>query len=288
MTVTLRALGLTALVASRAVALDVTTCGQRVPPETAAVLQTDLSCSGPGTCDDAPGTACSVDGDCPSGLCDLGAVILGRNASLSLNGHTITSTGARVGVSVPPRSCPASGICIPTSGRVAVQGPGTISGGTVGISSFSRRTTVSDVQLHDIGDSSSGAGIAVVGDLVATGVGVTRVHIGVQAKSVRATDLGVSSSGIGILTHGAVRGVRLTITDNGPATIQAGVLDGAGIFAERCRLTDSVATGNFDGSVPADLLTKRRPLLVNTTCDHSAVVPVSGPPTATWGVCADD
>lgn len=64
--------------------------------------------------------------------------------------------------------------------------------------------------------------------------------------------------------------------------------DGAGIFADRCRLTDSTVTGNFDGSAPVDLLTKRRPLLVTTTCDRSAVVPVSGPPTASWGVCTND
>jgi hypothetical protein len=279
--------GFLAFSVTNVLALDVTTCGQHVPDGAMAVLQTDLTC-GAGTCEVDSSISCQVDGDCPAGACAPGAVVLGRNASLSLNGHSISSSGNGTGIYCPPRPCPdPNHSCVPeVPGTVTISGPGTISGGAYGIFCRSRRTVVSNVQVENIDFFGAGDGI-VVPVLIATNVSVTGSDRGVLASSVRATNLTASSNRHAGISADAVRGSQVFVENNGPGDSRLSFP--AGIFATRCRLLDSVVTGNFAGARPIDLLTFRRPVLVRTTCDSSVVPDPTGKPTAaSWGVCTND
>src|SRR5262249_38139622 len=91
--------------------LDLTTCGQIVPPGEVAILQADLS------------------------GCEVGVALQDR-AQLEMAGHAIVS--GNLGVRCTERRC-------------TVHGPGDISGGNVGIWGFypSVRIDVSDLQIHD-------------------------------------------------------------------------------------------------------------------------------------------
>src|SRR5512139_2845126 len=112
--------------ASAAQALDITQCGQRVPDGGSAVLQTDLTCPPAGFCQlntGGPiGTApCVSELDCPSPSemhCRHFAILLGRHATLALNGHTIAGTHPAVGVN-PGVFCDGDGA---SSNRCAVSG----------------------------------------------------------------------------------------------------------------------------------------------------------------------
>jgi hypothetical protein len=77
-----------------------------------------------------------------------------------------------------------------------------------------------------------------------------------------------------------LRSVRVTRLDDRDNAI-------IGVTATRVRLVDSVVTGNTFIGDPLDILSRRRPLLVNTSCDASAqwIDDTVGP---TWGVCAGD
>src|ERR1700757_2637894 len=83
---------LLAFLVQRASAADVTTCDQQIPAGTVGTLQSDLDCSGSGSCPNA--APCSTDADCSSGSCaysgDHGLMLADR-ASLQLNGHTLTN-----------------------------------------------------------------------------------------------------------------------------------------------------------------------------------------------------
>src|SRR5262249_50302320 len=60
-----------------------------------------------------------------------------------------------------------------------------------------------------------------------------------------------------------------------------------GIHSRRVELQDSTVTGS-NGSSGPDILSKSRPVLSNTTCDHGARI-IGGEITAEpWGVCAGD
>jgi hypothetical protein len=78
----------------------------------------------------------------------------------------------------------------------------------------------------------------------------------------------------------------LTATGNGDPLPNAGPL-GGGVFGSRVVFLDSSISGNFFRGVPGDVVTGRRPRLVNPTCG-SGVQLTSDLTLDTWGVCSDD
>ena len=96
--------GFLLVMSADAIAFDITGCQQRVPPRTAAVLQTDLTC---------------LDAEF--------AVLLGNGARLNLNGHVLTGP-----FSATPSGDRGPGVLCPDGG-CAVQGPGEINSFSFGI-----------------------------------------------------------------------------------------------------------------------------------------------------------
>ena len=80
---------------------------------------------------------------------------------------------------------------------------------------------------------------------------------------------------------GKVNITGLTATGNGFAD-QA---YGAGVFAGPIRLVNPNVTGNLYEGEPIDIVTGRRPRLINTTCGRSLDL-LAEP--QSWGVCAGD
>ena len=106
---------------------------------------------------------------------------------------------------------------------------------------------------------------------------MTAQHDCILGNRLRGSDVTVSGCETGITLSGTARVTRLDARDN--VTV--------GIPAKSVRLGDSVVTGNTFLGAPLDMLTRRRPLLVNTTrgVREQLLRDVVG---ATWGVCASD
>lgn len=264
------------LLASVAHALDVTSCGQTVPSFDTGILQTDLVCPNPNTGDD-----CLAATGAPAGV-DLQA-----NATLQLNGHTITGGCFGVRALLATSKRPAS-----------IQGPGLITGSFFGIF-FIGRLTISDVTLD-----ANGAGVVSPGSstnhsrLIATNVvannsvgpfegsglsayridatSVTtngNVSAGISVESrLRATNVQSNNNGHGVFGLNKIRIDGLTATNN--------VYNG--VFCRKLRLLNATVTGSQSG---VDLNTRSRPSLTNVTCDHSSFWSSTPIP---WGVCAGD
>ena len=255
-------LGFFLLLPAIAAATDVTTCGQEVAPGDIGVLVADLDCS----------AATDV----------LAAVLIRDRATLELNGHTVTAPAG------------ADGVVTDQSHHGAIKGPGTIRGGLTNVMSGYGTLSLSDVTLEG---ASEGAVQSQPGSLVVTNVSVTSLGFGVSARKIvashltvatvqhdcilgnilRGSDITVSGCATGVSLSGSARVTRLDARDN--VTV--------GITARAVRLEDSVVTGNRFLGAPLDILTRRRPLLVNTSCDVSKQL-VDGQIGATWGVCASD
>jgi hypothetical protein len=278
---------LLALLSRPAVAVDLTACDQQVPFGAVAVLQTDLDCSGSGTCADA--SPCTVDGDCTIGSCDYeSGIVLGNKATLQMNGHTLTNgavtcTGSCT-VTGPGSLAGGQGLIV--SGDLRASGNLDVHGGIVGILTIGR-ATLSDVTVSGIVNNFA---IEAGKTLRATNVTANGNEIGIvaDAKFVGENITTNDNTRAGILVYGTLRLVGLTATMNGsdPENGRGGVfwVGDRG----RPRLTDSTVTGNFfKGSTPLDLLTTTIPRLIRSTCGHSAQYENlgAGPP---WGVCADD
>ncbi len=277
-----------------AFAVDVTSCGQVVGPREAGVLVADLDCSG-----------------APEGT---SAVILSRNASLDLQGHTLTgatgdnTTGAVLCDFGEP-SCmdtPHGEACRPPMGRCLVTStgaPGEIRGNSVGILS-DRHLTVSNVH---VATSTNGIAFAERGILRARDVSVEGgSSTGIYGGRMLLSNVSVTGTGdFGIFASLApLRGTGITANGNARGGIIAGVIQadgvtandngsgpafglGGGIFAGRIELSNSTVTGNLFGGAAMDLASPTLPAVVNTTCGTSAVFP-SDAPYPSWGVCAND
>ena len=270
------------LFAVRASAVDVATCGQLVPAGQVGVLQADLDCGGDeaaGACLTEAAAACASDPGCTDAAC--GGVLLRDGSTLAMNGHTVAN-----GVVVCPlfhSSC-------------SVVGPGTIVGG-YGLTALGRKLDASgglDVHGGEVGIANY-KGRVILQDATVSGV----ANWGIQAyRGLRATNVTSNNNEIGILVYnGSFTGSGITANDNRGTgvLVAAGRLvltglmatgngrdpeyRGAGVLCEgRTVLVNSVVTGNYaDGTRPLDLLAKRRPVLVDSTCDHSL-----------WGICSQD
>jgi hypothetical protein len=247
-----------------AFATDVTVCGQKIMDGDTGVLQADLDCSA------------------ASGL--LAAVLVGNGTTLSLNGHTIIA------------SPDADGVAGDVARRFAVVGPGAITGGLTGIAGgLKTRVTIRDV---DLSDNQFGIDVSL-GTLDLTNVTVASNRSGVSARTIRAQTLTVTTNGNGdCILGGTIRGTDVTVTGcfTGIGVLRSVRLQGLtatgnltiGVVAARVRLIDSVVTGNIFIGQPLDILSKRRPVLLGTSCGVSRQKLADGSVGATWGVCADD
>ena len=265
------------LLASSAHALDITTCGQTVPSFDVGVLQTDLVCPNPNT-----GEGCLA-----GGMGDPAAVDLQADATLQLNGHTITGGcfGVRAITDSPKR-------------RLTIQGPGHITGAFYGVF-FVGKLTVDDLTLDG-----NGAGIVsadapdvrsrlIVTNVVANGSNGVYDASGIVAYRIDATSVTANgNASAGIFATGRLKASAVTTNDNGNGIYSFGkvVVDGLtatnntsyGVAARRLRLLNATVTGSQSG---IDLWTRSRPSTVNVTCDHSGSQ--TNPPIP-WGVCAGD
>lgn len=264
------------LCAGRALALDITTCGQTVPAGQVGELQNDLLCS----------TATP-------------AVNLESGTALHLNGHTITGG--------------SSGVYGPLEGHFDVRGPGTISDADVaGIavganaSATISALTVQGCYFGIYGDLSLGSRSRVKAvDVIASG----NTYLGIHATKLRLRNVDASGNpGIAGILGTRISGVDVTASDNGtpPATNgsghgvvgsgavrlrnliatgnnQAGVLS----VGRRLVLADATVTGN-NGELGAgvDVQSATLPRLRDVTCGLSDRYGTPG--VQPWGVCAGD
>jgi hypothetical protein len=158
------------------------------------------------------------------------------------------------------------------------------------------------VTATDLTISRMTVGIEAIGNVIATRVSIQTSHAGIWlAKKVVVDDVDVTLPGgdqqvecVGARqSGGSVEGSNLTVTGcrhgvYGTIRVELTGLTVThsyiGVFSgDKLALTDSSVTG----STAYDLYSKKRPVLVNTTCGTSGRV-WNKPGIPTWGVCADD
>jgi hypothetical protein len=252
------------VLATAAMALDVTTPGQTVVDGQVGVLTTDLVCSPPN------------------------AIYLGNAATLALNGHVLD--GCEVF---------ATGFATDAR-RIAVRGPGEIRHGGIRLNRGSLR--VRDVAIHDAPDDGIVGGDGAI--VRATDVTVTdSARNGIWATKVIARSVTVSGSGsagflgYGIVGLGGVDGRDVTVTDNlndgvftaaGKLTLHNAQVTGNGydgVAGFAVKLVGSTVTGNAtDPDADGDVVSQLPPRVKNSTCGTSVDTNTQG----SWGVCAGD
>ena len=171
------AVALVTCLATRALAVDITDCGQRVPPGDTGVLQNDIDC----TTSDA-----------------IAGIFVGDRATLSLNGHTVIG-----------RAYPYMEAVVGDAARkFTVSGPGVISGADVGISGW-KRVAVNDVTL-----TGNTIGIDVpIGHLKLTNVDVNGNATGISGRTIEAEQVTVNmNSGGDCIIGRNFRGTDVTVT----------------------------------------------------------------------------
>lgn len=250
-------------------AIDITTCGQTVPPGTLGVVQTDLVC---------PDT--------------IQTVSLGSGATLDLNGHVLTATGLGNVIDVHSR------------GGHTVRGPGQLVNITISCGvGFDYARSVSIQDLDIVSTSYGGIDCLDQDAYQDNRLRVRNVNIsgsstfGITGQHVRVSDVSISGADLIALWATTLRGKRLSIVGNAAAAIardgyarsvslsESQIEDnGDGIAAVRVLLRDTTVTGN---GVPNgfDISSFRPPRLLGTsTCDSS--LNVYGQ--ASWGICSND
>jgi hypothetical protein len=251
------------VLATRAMAVDVTTPGQTVVDGEVGMLTSDLVCSPPN------------------------AIYLGNAATLALNGHVLDGCEVR-----------ATGFEGDTR-RIAVRGPGEIRHGGVHLDSGSLR--IRDVAIHDAPrDGIRGRDRSTVR---ADNVTVTgSVDNGIWAAKVVARRVTVSGSGTGgplgygIVGDARVDGHDVTVTNNlndgiftfGKLALRDAEVIGNGydgVAGLAVKLIDSTVTGNAtDPDAAGDVVSQLPPRIKNSTCGTSVDSTTQG----SWGVCAGD
>lgn len=251
------ALAALALLASPALAVDITAPGQVVPARRTGVVQTDLVC--------APGEG----------------IALENGATLKLDGHTLDG-------------CSIHGVGGATEKiRIVVRGPGEIHGAGISIAAGTLRVrdvVIQDPPVHGIyGASGVNGGPSKID---ASGVTLT----GSGGTGIEATRVVVKNVTIdGFTDHGAigwakVDGNGLTVSGSGEGVFSAENVhlrhsqvtgcSGFGVIANlSIKLAASTVTGNG-----TDLASQIRPKLARSTCGTSLDLQSSAP----WGVCAND
>jgi hypothetical protein len=253
-----------------AATMDVTSCPASVPAGVTGVVQADLDCTG------ATGT---------------GYITLARSAVLDVNGHTLTFNPGDPALSLV--------LCDSNCG---VRGPGTLTASSLGWASI-WVGGAGLVRIQDLTIEGMGNGIVDIdGRVIVTNTSISALQWGIAGAKKAALDgvtVAVTSPGgycigataerrsvvvgqnvtltscvDGIWASGKVRLTGLTATNN----------SGIGVYsAKRLVLKSSTVTG----SGVVDLLSGRRPVLLDTTCGTSRM-DTYDPVPPTWGVCADD
>ncbi len=282
------------MIGSAARAVDITECGQLVPPGETGVLQADLDCEaspGPSRCSSDLEMICSSASDCPLGACltapgvNLGDLPLGSRAQLELNGHSIR--GARRGIVCYVRRC-------------TILGPGEVSGTGDAIRAFRGHLTVENVVLSEsaYGIRSDRAKVQLTDVLLRD-----NTSFGASVRNLRATNLSAIGNRFGIDAR-RIEGTNITVENNevgigGAHLLRKATIDGleatnnsiAGIQGLKVRLQNSLLENNG-----VDLRTRGRPRLVNTTCSNSEVCERARrrshndctPTGESWQVCTND
>ena len=259
------------LLATTALAIDITTTGQTVPRGQTGTLQADLSCT-------------------PSAI----GVFLDDGATLEMNGHVLD--GCYVS------QAGLSGV------RIRVRGSGLIR--HAGIQIRSGTLIVRDVDIQDapywgiLGspDAQDGYSTLRLRNVTVTGSG----RDGIRGTKVMARDVTSSGNGLGALGDGivgaaGVKGRDLVVSNNSGEGISAwagnvrlrdsqvtdnalgGVL-GLGISRGALKVIRSTVTGNDLQPGYADLVSQQPPKVRDSTCGSSLDAQEMVP----WGVCAND
>jgi hypothetical protein len=246
-----------------AYALDITTCGQTVPPGQVGILMADLDC-GPADVPDSVG---------------INVKPLGR---VELNGHTLQ--GAE-------RAIECGDVC-------QVYGPGTIhnAGTAIWINNFyfsrpklsrvanltlrenglglaSLRTDVSDVVLIDNVDGIAGGRVSGE-NVTMSGCQVTCLNIAGKSTTMRGLTISASPSSHALVYIGF--NSKVVLRD----TVISGNNAAAGIQSQsKVRLVGSTVDGNG-----VDIISAGPPKLARTVCGTSR----HWNEVDSWGVCAND
>jgi hypothetical protein len=259
------ALGMILTLAPVAEAIDISSCDSEVSAGQVGVLTGDLDCSW----------------DVEEGSY---GVELGRNATLDMQGHTITGPQWAV-------SCPGpGGKCTVTSTTGA---PGTLIGAEAGIWSPTSKVVASHVQIiaNEYGISNNPKTTLADVTFMDNGFALT-------ARSLKATDVTVTghcNRGYCMdLGKGTIDGLVTADTGESATVLQvsgkmkvsnatmSGSPGQVAIFASGVRITNSDVHGHGID------LAARSLRVQNVTCDHSRRFGKDGFVIGNWGVCAGD
>lgn len=267
----LAALAATVLVASPALAFDITTPGEIVPAGAVGIVNHDLVCDPP-----------------------MVGVQLESGAKLFLNGKLLD--GCSVSVASPS----------PTERqRIKVFGPGEIRNAGIHLRAGTLRVNdvvITDAPLYGIvgsGDAGDGPSKVNLSNVTITGSAFRGVSAtNVRVRNVTANNNGVTLTGSGIWAPGGLRGRGLIATGNSNAGAmavsgrvklrEAQLTDNGciGIAGEKMLLVNSTVTGNDQANLGCvDVVSGLAPRLRNTTCGTSSDANL---PANTWGVCSND
>jgi hypothetical protein len=224
---------------------------------------------------------------------------LGENATLDMNGHSITGTF----YPDPPRAVECRGIqcTVMSSNGVGRIGGGDFIAVEIGLFTYNvAKLTIRDVDLHDARAGIHGSAFAAYPRKTQIRADRVQAHghteFGIWAMKLTARDVDVSDNGGVGASADKLRGIHLTASGNGASGLFGDRISVKGLVANdnadcgvravAASLRDAALTGNDGLDIGADLATVRRPHVHNTTCGKSQVL--GGVAGQTWGVCSGD
>jgi hypothetical protein len=289
------------LIASLAMATDITTCGATIAAGDTGVLQADLDCStSPIGVLVLSGGVLDLNGHSIAGGDGTTATVLGaRNSDGSGRANfRIVGPGEIAGTSRNYNTSSGTGTCVQVNDGLVKMSGGTgsidihgciygITGSTAAEANGLARVFLDHVHLHDLLYDGVGVATLIASEVVATnngGQGLGAANT-LKALNVVATN---NVHGHGLFAGTNLKGVNVTSTDNYSGAeawrtlklANAQVIGNtfSGVAGTRVQLSDSTVTGN--GFV--DVLSRTRPVLKNTTCNRSLDFN-----DMSWGVCAN-
>lgn len=271
--------------AGLAEAREVHRCGITIKRGQTGTLSEDVQCGW--HCGSDPTVRCVVetpgdDPDCPlsqADSCEPDVITLENNATLDLNGFTLTTVYGETGI-----------VCSEGPGKCTIEGPGTVLGGKSATPIFPGDK---NLVLRDLTIRRFYRVIRTTGTVRATNVALAHCEGGLLGeKGLRASNVSLESqcsmhSGRDLLVDGASSQGWLGAGRNARLkNVFSAHVGGKNVF-----LTNSVAEARFDapgkvvlrGSTVGEFESGLPPKVVNSTCTRSFK-----PDDSTWGVCADD